>query len=547
MGGQEFIQGSGGLSRRDLLRMGAAGVGAVALGPVLAACSTSHRTSGGKTKGLTAVSGGPLTTGTPAKGGTLRVGMITQGSAETISVPASINNPDIARVFNLYDTMWFLGARGAVTPGLIEEGTPNADASVWALKVRSGVEFHDGKSLTADDIVYTIKSCWGDKNNVFYGALASIVNFAGVKKVGPMDVQVPLLHGVADFPTITVFNSCAVVQDGTSNFSDGNGTGPFRLVSFTPGSQSIFKANPNYWIDGRPYVDQLIINSSFASEDARMNALLAGSIDIIPTASPTLIRAKAGSGKVVIGNQPAPGFNCLVMRCDQGPLKDPRVRQALKLIPDRKAYVETIFSGYATVGNDLGGYTDKYFAEDIKPVQDIAQAKSLLKQAGAESLQIQLQTSTAAFGMPEMATLFAQQAKAAGIDVRVSQTDPGSFFTTAGGFAVNPFRTSFYNTGVNSLAIYYLLTQVPGGAYNETTYGSTSSNNAIYAAMAETDPTKAADKWHAVQELQARTGGYLIPQNFNWLDAYSTKVRGIQTTPAMNCDNFNFKTAWLSS
>ncbi len=545
MGASDSSRLLSGLSRRDFLRISAAGAGAVAVGSALAACGTSQ-TSGPTSRSRTAFSGGPPKGGTPVKGGVLRIGMITQGSAETISVPASINNPDIARVFNLYDTMWFQGERGAVTPGLIQEGTPNADASVWNLKVRPGVEFHNGKSLTADDIVYTIKSSWGDTNNVFYGALSAIVDFANVKKVGPMDVQVPLLHGVADFPTITVFNSCAVVQDGTTDFSKGIGTGPFTLVSFQPGTQSVFNANKNYWLQGQPYVDQLIINSSFASEDARMNALLAGAIDIIPTASPTLIRANASSGKVVVGNQPGPGFNAIVMRCDSGPLKDARIRQALKLIPNRQEYVDTVFSGYATVGNDLGGYTDKYFADDIKPQQDIAQAKSLLKQAGAGSLQIDLQTSPAAFGMPEMATLFAQQAKAAGIDVRVRQTDPGSFFTTAGGFTVNPFRTSFYNTGTNSLAIYYLLAQIPGGAYNETRYGSASSDAVIYSALKETDPTAAITKWHDVQELQAKTGGYIIPQNFNWLDAYSTKVRGIQTTPAMNCDNFNFKTAWLA-
>jgi peptide/nickel transport system substrate-binding protein len=141
--------------------------------------------------------------------------------------------------------------------------------------------------------------------------------------------------------------------------------------------------------------------------------------------------------------------------------------------------------------------------------------------------------------------VFAEQAKKAGVEIRQNRIDPSSFFSPGQGFATRPFATSIYTTGTNSLATFYLASLVPGAPYNETGWGSPEDDNMLYAALAQTDETKAATLWHDVQQRQFDGGGYLIPANINYLDGYGLGVRGIKTTSAMNCNNFDFASAWL--
>lgn len=544
---RSFDETPAGLSRRDVLRLGLMGGAAVALGPTLAACGGGGGKGSNPSKvSPTAFTGGPSTKGDPIKGGTLTVGVLTMGKSEVLSPLATLNLPDFARVLNLYDYMFMQAAGGKASNALVEQADTNAGADVWNLKIRQGVTWHDGKPLTADDIVYTIQNAWGSKDNLFNGGLAQIVDFAGVKKTGTLEVTVPLKMGVAKFPTIACFVNCAVVQDGTKNFNNGMGTGPFKLVSFDPGKRSVFKRNDDYWGDGGPYVDELIVDSSFSSDDARMNALLAGQIDVAPQASFTLAKANAASGRIVVGNQPGPGTTPIIMRVDKGSLANPDLRRALKLIPERSKYVNAAFAGYGTEGNDLMGYTNQFFAKDLKATHDPEQAKAILKKAGLEGVSLRLDTSAAVAGMNETAALFAQDAKAAGVTIKLNTIDPATFFTAAEAVFERPFATSFYAQGLNSIPLYYAVSALPGGIYNETHFGTADQVKQLGAALREQDDAKAEQLWLEVQKTQVDMGGYIVPANFNYVDAFGIKVRGVQTTSNLNCDNFNFKSAWLA-
>lgn len=538
-------QDDDGLSRRSFIAVTSAGVAATAFG--LAACGDSE--SPGESAGTdpTDFTKGPSSEGQPVRGGTLRVGVVSNGEAETISPLTAIAYPDIIRVYNLYDPLFFPAPGGKVTGALVESAEPNADATVWTLKLRQGVTWHDGKDFDADDVVYTIRRSWGSAKNIFNAALSTIVDFDATRKVDSHTVQVKLKTGLSEFPSITVSQNCYVVQDGTKDFTKGVGTGPFKLDSFKPGSRSEFSANPNYWREGRPYVGSLVVDSSYATDSTRLRALLGGNLDIAPGVAPTLARANARSGRVVLGNQPGPGFVGLVARVDEGPFADPRIRKALKLIPDRKQYVNVVYSGYGVVSNDVPGYTNQYYAADLKREQDLEQARALLKAAGKENMRFTLPTSTAVPGQSETATLFKEAAAGAGVTVDVKQLTPANYYAEAADFFTRPISVTYYNTGVNSLTSFYVTSILKGGPYNESHSGEDAAQNKLLLdAMAETDPGRATDKWHAVQEYQFESGPYVIPATSNWVDAYSPAVRGVQTTSTLSCDNFDFSGGWLA-
>ena len=146
--------------------------------------------------------------------------------------------------------------------------------------MRDGVHWHDGKPFTADDVVYSFKA-WSSPSNFANPNVATFVDFKGLRKRDRLTVDVPLVRPCAQFPSLFTFLSVAtwIVPDGSSAKELARrpiGTGPFKFVSFTPGQQSVFEANRDYWEHGKPYVDRLVVDSSFTSSTALVNALLSG-------------------------------------------------------------------------------------------------------------------------------------------------------------------------------------------------------------------------------------------------------------------------------
>src|ERR1700722_4421182 len=147
-------QERGGMDRRSFLQ--ALGVGPLAVvgGGTLAAC-------GSNSQGTTATTGG----GTPKRGGTLRFASLGGGgSSDTLNPVYAIYDPDLARANQLFDQPVYFNSSGLVEMGLIEELTPNANATTWTARLRSGVTFHDGKPLTADDLIYTFQQITNPKS-----------------------------------------------------------------------------------------------------------------------------------------------------------------------------------------------------------------------------------------------------------------------------------------------------------------------------------------------------------------------------------------------
>ena len=531
-----------GLSRRELLKYGATGAGIAAAGSILSACAYS------RSPGDARFSPGPSTSGSPVRGGTLTVGVLTNGSAETVDVRAVINTPDYLRTDNLYDPLFFQ-VPGGTSPGLATSGEPNADATIWTLKLRDGVTWHDGKPFTADDVVFTIKT-WGTTASSYKPVASAIIDIKNVRKLDRLTVQVPLRRPLAAFPGVTSWFNAYVVQDGTTDFNRPIGTGPFRFQSFTPGSSSTFLANPDYW-RGRPYVDQLVVDSSFTDDPARVNALLSNQIDIAPGVTPALALENARSGQLVLGNEPGPAFVAVTMRVDEPPFNDPRVVQAFKLLTDREAFVADAFDGYATPGNDCVGATLQYWASDIKSAYDPEKAKFLLKAAGHENLTIPLIGSAVIPGIVESGTIWSAQAQAVGVNAPLKLLSPSVYYTSSyPGYTTNqrPLSLNYWNVMPPSLGVYYLIAINASAQYPETGWGLRPGQDTLLDdALGETDPGKAEVKWRAVQEQQVAEGGYLVVANFNYLDAYAPNVHGAVTNASGNVANYTFYKAWIAT
>ena len=239
------------------------------------------------------------------------------------------------------------------------------------------------------------------------------------------------------------------------------GTGAFKYKSFTPGKESVFDRYDGYWGD-KATIDQIQIQD-FADSNALVNALQAGQIQTMDNLPYNLIdTVKKQGGKTLESKTGA--WVPFTMRVDQKPFSDVRVRQALRLITDRQQMIDQALSGYGFLGNDLYAPFDPAYAKDLpQREQDIEQAKSLLKQAGQSDLQVQLFTGDdIGPAAPASASLFVEQAKKAGVTVKVVKKNP--FY--GDDYLSYPFAQDFWNT--RNYLPQAAVGSLKGGTYNET-------------------------------------------------------------------------------
>jgi len=505
------------VTRRQVLRGALSGAVVLGAGGMLGACGGDDDGGGGGGGGTPAESGGKLKTG-----GLLRVGATGGGAKDTIDAHRPTVDTDIMRCWNLYESLAVRTPDFSELQMLLAESIePAKSPEQWTIRLKQGVTFHNGKPVTADDVIFSIRRIKDPKDPKVGAASIAYVQADKLKKLDERTVRVTLDFANSGFPDDIGQYFNAIVP---TDYDEKNpvGTGPFQYKSFTAGQQSEFTKFADYWEDGKPSVDTLII-IDFPDDTARVNALLGGQVDAIdnlPAAQ--LQNVKANPNLRVLSSETG-AWQPFTMRVDQAPFDDVRVRQAFRLIVDREQMVQQVLSGQGSIANDLYARYDPVYASDLpQRQQDLEQAKSLLKQAGREGLSVELVTAPVFQGIVEAAQVFAQQAKGAGVDVKVRKVDSGTFY--GDNYLAWTFAQDFWASRV-------YLSQVaqgdlPESPFNETHWKDPKFIDLIQQARAEVDEGKRADILHEAQTMQYEQGGYIIQYFSNIIDAHSAKLGG---------------------
>jgi peptide/nickel transport system substrate-binding protein len=259
-------------------------------------------------------------------------------------------------------------------------------------------------------------------------------------------------------------------------------------------------------------------------DSARVNALIGGQVDAITAMPFAQVASTQGKGFKIL-NSAGGGWVPITMAVDQAPFTDPKVRQAFRLIADRPKLVQVAYSGYGRVGNDIYSPLDAAYDTALpKRVQDLEQAKSLLKAAGQSGLTLDLPTTAGRAGQVECATAFAQMAGQAGVTINVKTLDGTTFYGTQ--YLKYPFATDYWGTRnyLNQVAAGSL----PNSPYNETHWNDPTFNKLYAQALKTVDAKKRADIVHQMQKLEYDNGGYIVWGFYNLVDAYSKKVAGFK-------------------
>lgn len=479
--------------------------------------------------------------GTPTPGGALRVGIVGGSAKDTLDAHSPVTHPDEARAIQLYDTLATYDTEHHVEMALADKITASSDAKTWTVHLRPGLKFSDGRPITAEDVIFSFQRITDPKSPKAGAAGLTGLERDALKASDPQTAVFTFKQPFATFEDAVAQYSNGIVPRGYDPAKPVS-SGPFAFQSFTAGQQSTFVKNANYWRPGQPQVDKVTI-IDFPDDTARVNALLGGQVDAIDQLPLGQINVvKANPAFKVLESQTG-SWLPFTMRVDQAPFDDPKVRQAFRLIVDRKQMVQQVLGGHGTVSNDMYGRFDSCYPASIpQRNQDIAKAKELLAQAGKSNLSVDLVTSPAAAGLVEAAQVFAQQAKAAGVIINVRKVDPGEFYGDQ--YLKWNFSQDFWFTRD-------YLPQAAAGSlqtapYNETHWSDPEWTALVDQANATVDKAKRCELIAKAQQIEFDKGGYLIWGFPNGLDAYASHVHGFKPDKSgIPLTSFGFRTVWL--
>ena len=527
------------MGRREFIRRGTVfGLSVPTLGFLVAACGAND---GGESAATTAgtgatTGGGTETTAAARQGGTLRVAINVPAGAVD---PVTVNDPG---------GLCLLGQTGeylawsqndlTLRPVLAESWEPLDGGRRWRFALRQGVKFHDGQTMTANDVVATIDRLADPANSSnALSAFQGVLQKGNSKAVDDTTVEFNLDAPNGNFPYLVSsdnYNAIILPANYAGNFEQNfNGTGPFRLDSFTPKARASFVRNDDYW--GDPALLDRTEFTFYAEEGPQITALQARQVDVVNGFAVASGRAILDNPAVTVKPLKSVAHRQIHIRTDQGPFTDKRVRQAMGLLVDRDALVQGLFEGKADLGNDSPCAPAFPSTDPSVPqrTRDVARAKALLAEAG-QGGGFTAQVNALRRGeIPDLAQLMQQNVKEAGINLEIVVQDSSTYYGEAV-FGQSPWLdstigiTEYGHRGVPNVFLNAPLRS--DGTWNSAHFKNPQYDRLVdeYTAAVEVDAERrVADQ---IQELLLDETPVIIPYFYNSLSANQNNVTGTEPT-----------------
>ncbi len=481
---------------------------------------------------------------TPKRGGRMRAVGTSTTVKENMDPAWFSNSTDYCRGFIFYNGLTRLDSKCEAQPELAKSFESNADASEWVFKLRPGVTFHDGKTLDAADVVYSLMRHKDPNVGSTAKTLADVIS--EVKADGKDTVIVKLHRPNADLAIILGTSQFMIIKDGTTDFTTAIGTGPYKVKEFKPGVRVLGVRNENYFLEGRPYMDE---QEFFGIPDhtARLSALLSGDVQMIVKISPVSIPDVEARSDVKIDSVPAPKFTCLVMMVDRPPFDNPDLRMVIKNLFDREKALRSVMKGYGQIGNDHPFAPDDPFYNAALPQRglDRDKAKYYLKKAGMENAKLELHVSDPALGSIELGMLLQAEAARIGLTIDLKREPADGYYANV--WRKRSFHANEWNARPTD-ALLLALGWKSTATWNEAQYKNERLDMLIDQASATLDLAKRKEIYYEIQKIIYEDGCHAIPFFTNNLGAVSSKVRGLVPVKTGVLGGFNYAdTVWMDS
>ena len=291
---------------------------------------------------------------------------------------------------NIFEGLTRFGPDGSVLPGLASEWSVSDDGLTYTFKLRDGVTFHDGSTMDAEDVIFSLDRARAEESTNAQKALFKDIE--AVTASDPLTVDVKLSAPNGNFPFNMAWGDAVIVgPESIENAATAPvGTGPFTFVEWAKGDHVTIARNDAYWGDAPALAKATF---KFISDpNAAFAAMMAEDVDAFPNfpATETLAQFEADPRfNVIVGS--TEGETILSMNNKSGPLADLRVRKAIAHAINRQDIIDGAMFGYGTpIGSHFAPHNPDYIDLTANSAFDPEMSKSLLAEAGAEDLTLRL-------------------------------------------------------------------------------------------------------------------------------------------------------------
>lgn len=480
------------------------------------------------------------------RGGHLKAGADGGATTDAFNPQVAIGTDHVTgSILSCYDTLTETDPDGAPAPSLAESWETSADGKTWRFKLRTGVEFHDGKSLTADDVVWSL-NVHKQESSKYAEGKQIVGGLEDIKADGKDAVVIVQKEVNYDLPAHLTAFGLIVGPEGTSDWSKGIGTGPYMLENFEPGVSFKGKRHPNFYREDQGYFDSVeLLNIS--DPGARSNALITKSVDAIGQPETKTAKRLGASPGIELIETPGNQHFTTAMRTDTDPFTNNHVRLAIKHGIKRQEILQKVFGGFGYVGNDVPiGKNQQFFNDQLaQRTYDPDKARHHLKQAGLSSLDVALAASDGAFsGSVDMAVLMQQSLKECGINMKVDRVPADGYWSNV--WLKAPWCCVYWN---GRLTVDWMLTSsyISASSWNDTYFKNARFDSLLEMARGEKDETKRRDMYHEAQKLLHDEGGTTVIAFASYLTAASDRVGHGKVGASRRMDDQRLTRRWWSN
>lgn len=460
---------------------------------------------------------------TPKRGGVLRQALRGGATTDTLIGGTLQAAHPISVSWQVRNNLTEIDADSNVVGELAESWEASDGGKRWVFNLRKGVEFHNGKTLEAADVIHSLNLHRGKDSQ---SAVSGIMNaISDIRADGKQKVIVELEKPNADFAFLMSDYHLVIGPEGTADeqWDAGIGTGPFILEAWEPGVRAFTTRNPNYFKEGKPYFDA-IETLNIADVAARTSALQTGEVDVIEDPDlKTLHLLQRLPGIVVIEVGGTRHFPYPMLKT-VSPFDNNDVQMALKLAINREEWVEKVLKGHGYVGNDHPvGRNQRFFAEALEQrVYDPDKARFHLKKAGYEdNLNLELVAADVYSGGLDGAILYQASAKAAGINIDVKRVPKDGYWSEV------PLNKAWHVSSLGGRVTVDWVMSVSYAAdapWNDTTWANERFNKLLVEARGEFDEAKRAEMYYEMQQLVRDDCPTVIPAFANLIAVTTDKI-----------------------
>ena len=487
--------------------------------------------------GATVATAGSVFTGasaalaaTPKRGGKLIAAGDQHGPKDTLDPILNTAAIDYFRGRMFYNKLVRLKDDLSWEPDIASEVLPNADATAWTFKLRKDIEWHNGKTLDADDVIYTLERHLGKDTKSNGKALVAMIKH--IHKVNSHEIMLHLDSPNADLPMALGTFHFSVLQNGVDKFDTAIGTGPYKVKEFKPGVRTIGVPFANCF-SGAGYLDE-IEHYGIGDPNARLAAFLNGDVDMMVNVDPKAIpEVEKAEGKDIWTVESG---RYLSIVCHQGvdPSNNRDLIRAMQLCINRKRIVKGDLKGMGSLGNDqpIGtAYFDHSKDLEQRPL-DLEKAKYHFNKSGVGNTEIEIIAAEVAPGAVAQCENLQREAKKIGMNLRVKKVTTDGYWGAVW-MQGSPFNVTTWNMRPTA-NIMMTLAYKGDSNWNETFWQSDKFDKTLVDVRGVTDAAKRKQMYHDLQMDIHENGGSITPAHLNYTDAVASNVKGLTHVPLNN-------------